>query len=208
MKIKQDIRENLALGLHRLEATIDSFFERADLGLHGLEATIDGVGNVFGRSRRRAWTKACGSTSRRRRNAMRPASGSACRAVRSTTRASSRRASRRRCCALEPSRVRLAVAAGCSYNPRVFTWDKDKCQENLDKHGIDFADAEKIFAGYTVTAEDVREAYGEQRFLTLGLLHGEVVSVTHTPREDDDHIISIRKATKHEARFYFSQVPD
>jgi len=90
----------------------------------------------------------------------------------------------------------------------VFTWDKDKCQENLGKHGIDFADAEKIFAGYTVTAEDTREAYGEQRFLTLGLLHGEVVSVAHAPREDDDHIISIRKATKHEARFYFAQIPD
>ncbi len=90
----------------------------------------------------------------------------------------------------------------------MFTWGEVKLQENLDNHGIDFADAEKIFSGYTVTAEDTREAYGEQRFLTLGLLYGEVVSVTHTPREDNDHIISIRKATKHEARFYFSQVPD
>jgi len=90
----------------------------------------------------------------------------------------------------------------------MFTWDEPKRQENLTKHGIDFADAEDIFAGHTVTAEDTREAYGEPRFLTLGLLHGEVVSVTHTPREDDDHIISIRKATKHEARFYFSKIPD
>jgi uncharacterized protein len=90
----------------------------------------------------------------------------------------------------------------------MFTWDELKRQENLEKHGIDFADAEDIFASYTVTAEDTREAYGEPRFLTLGLLHGEVVSVTHTPREDDDHIMSIRKATKHETRFYFSQIPD
>jgi uncharacterized DUF497 family protein len=90
----------------------------------------------------------------------------------------------------------------------MFTWDEAKRQENLDKHGIDFVDAPVIFARYTVTAEDAREAYGEQRFLTLGLLHGEVVSVAHTPREDNDHIISIRKATKLEARFYFSQVPD
>ncbi len=90
----------------------------------------------------------------------------------------------------------------------MFTWDEAKRQQNLDKHGIDFVDAEIIFAGCTLTAEDTRQAYGEQRFLTLGVLHGEVVSVTHTPREDDDHIISIRKATKHEARFYFSQIPD
>lgn len=90
----------------------------------------------------------------------------------------------------------------------MFTWDEAKRQENIRKHGIDFADAIQIFAGYTVTAEDTREAYGESRFLTLGLLHGEVVSVAHTPRVDDDHIISIRKATQHEARFYLSQVPD
>ena len=90
----------------------------------------------------------------------------------------------------------------------MFTWDEDKRRANLDKHAIDFADAEKILDGYTVTAEDLRETYGEQRFLTLGVLHGEVVSVAHTPREDDDHIISIRKATKYEARFYFSQVQD
>ncbi|HMH16581.1 MAG TPA: BrnT family toxin [Burkholderiales bacterium] len=90
----------------------------------------------------------------------------------------------------------------------MFTWDEVKVQENLDKHGIDFADAGKIFSGYTITAEDTREAYGEQRFLTVGLLDGEVVSVTHTPRGDDDHIISIRKATRHETHFYFSQIPD
>lgn len=90
----------------------------------------------------------------------------------------------------------------------MFIWDEPKRQDNLEKHGIDFVDAEIIFAGFTVTAEDTREAYGEQRFLTLGLLHGEVVSVAHTPREDNDHIISIRKATKHETVFYFSQIPD
>jgi uncharacterized protein len=90
----------------------------------------------------------------------------------------------------------------------MFTWHALKRQENLDKHGIDFDDAQFIFAGYTVTAEDSREAYGEPRLLTLGLLHGVVVSITHTPRGDDDHIISIRKATKYESRYYFSQIPD
>jgi len=50
--------------------------------------------------------------------------------------------------------------------------------------------------------------YGERRFLTLGLLADQVVSVVHTERDDDVRIISIRKATKHEALFYFSQVAD
>lgn len=88
----------------------------------------------------------------------------------------------------------------------MFVWDEDKRQVNLRKHGIDFADAEAIFRGVTLTAEDDREAYGEQRFLTLGLLEDQVVSVTHTERENEIRIISIRKATKHEARFYFSQI--
>ena len=32
--------------------------------------------------------------------------------------------------------------------------------------------------------------------------------VTHTERDEDIRIISIRKATKHEARYYFSQIFD
>ena len=90
----------------------------------------------------------------------------------------------------------------------MFAWDEAKRRSNLKKHGIDFRDAERIFRGFTLTAEDTREAYGERRFLTLGLLHDQVVSVTHTERGEDSRIISIRKATKHETRYYFSQIFD
>ena len=88
----------------------------------------------------------------------------------------------------------------------MFVWDEAKRRLNLRKHGIDFADAEKIFRGVTFTAEDTREDYGEQRFLTLGLLEDQVVSVAHTEQGEEIRIFSIRKATKHEARFYFSQI--
>lgn len=88
----------------------------------------------------------------------------------------------------------------------MFVWDEAKRWLNLRKHGIDFADAEKIFRGVTFTAEDTREDYGEQRFLTLGLLEDQVVSIAHTEQGEEIRIISIRKATKHEARFYFSQI--
>jgi len=83
----------------------------------------------------------------------------------------------------------------------VFTWDETKRRTNLRKHGIDFVDAPKIFQGLTFTAEDEREAYGERRFLTLGLLEDQVVSVAHTESHDEFRIISIRKATRHEARY-------
>ncbi len=85
---------------------------------------------------------------------------------------------------------------------------RDEATRQPEKHGIDFLDAEKIFSGITLTAEDTREAYGERRSLTLGLLEDQVVSVTHTERGDGIRIISIRKATKHEARYYFSQIFD
>lgn len=88
----------------------------------------------------------------------------------------------------------------------MITWDESKRKLNLRKHGIDFRDAETIFDGPTVTAEDTRLPYGEQRLVTLGLLNGVVVSMTYTERKDDMRIISIRKALKHETRFYLSQV--
>ena len=88
----------------------------------------------------------------------------------------------------------------------MFVWDEAKRRLNLRKHGIDFADADRIFRGVTFTAEGTREDYGEQRFLTLGLLEDQVVSVAHTEQGEEIRIISIRKATKHEARFYFSQI--
>jgi len=90
----------------------------------------------------------------------------------------------------------------------MFLWDEAKRRANLRKHGIDFVDAERIFRGFTLTTEDMREVYGERRFLTLGLLEDQVVSVAHTERGEHIRIISIRKATKHEARFYFSQLVD
>lgn len=49
------------------------------------------------------------------------------------------------------------------------TWDEAKRTENLRKHGLDFMDAEDLFEGYTVTLEDDRFDYGEQRFVTFGV---------------------------------------
>jgi len=84
-----------------------------------------------------------------------------------------------------------------------FTWDEAKRQSNLVKHGLDFADASAVFAGITFTFEDDRFDYGEQRFITLGMLKGTVVVIAHTERGEDIRIISMRKATKNEQELYF-----
>lgn len=89
-----------------------------------------------------------------------------------------------------------------------FEWEDTKRKSNIKKHGIDFINAPMIFAGYTLTIEDDRYNYGEERFVTFGILDGRVVVVVHTETEDSIRIISIRKATKYEEKAYFSQIPD
>lgn len=84
-----------------------------------------------------------------------------------------------------------------------FTWHEPKQQSNLKKHGLDFNDAQKVFAGPTFTFEDNREAYGERRWVTLGLLGLQVVIIVHTETEDEIRIISMREATKHEQSLFF-----
>ena len=87
------------------------------------------------------------------------------------------------------------------------SYDEAKREANIANHGIDFVGCEVVFGGFTITREDGRDAYGELRLQTLGLWHGVVVFVVHTPRFDSDHIISIRKAEKHEERIYWKNIP-
>jgi uncharacterized protein len=87
-----------------------------------------------------------------------------------------------------------------------FEWDESKRVSNLRKHGIDFLDVPAVFDGAVVTVEDERFDYGEERFVTFGLLQGHVIAVVHTENEDYIRIISARKATKYEQKNYFKQI--
>ena len=71
-----------------------------------------------------------------------------------------------------------------------FTWDERKRKANLRDHGFDFADAKRVFDGPTVTYEDDRFPYGEQRFITLGLLSSVAVSIAHAEVPERIHVIS------------------
>jgi uncharacterized protein len=87
-----------------------------------------------------------------------------------------------------------------------FTWSEAKRATNLKAHGLDFVDAPRVFEGVTFTFEDNRFSYGEQRFVTLGLLAGVPVSLVHTETDHEIRVISFRKATNREAQIYFYQV--
>jgi uncharacterized DUF497 family protein len=89
-----------------------------------------------------------------------------------------------------------------------FEWDEAKRRSNLRKHGIDFVGVERLFEGVTVTILDDRADYGEERFVTFGLLDGRVVAVAHTEADKVIRIISVRKATKNEESGYFKEIAD
>jgi uncharacterized DUF497 family protein len=89
-----------------------------------------------------------------------------------------------------------------------FEWDEAKRESNILKHGIDFVGIDSVFEAETVTILDDRFDYGEERFVTLGLLNGRVVVIAHTETDEVIRIISVRKATKNEEINYFKEIAD
>lgn len=90
-----------------------------------------------------------------------------------------------------------------------FEWDEDKNQENIRKHGFDFADAWEIFEAPVLRDLDTREDYGEDRFSGIGFLGNRIVVVLFTERgEDSVRIISLRKALKDERQRFEEALSD
>lgn len=87
-----------------------------------------------------------------------------------------------------------------------FEWDENKRLLNIQKHKIDFKDVIAVFDDYTVTIEDTRQSYGEQRFITLGILKNNVLVIVHTEKSEKIRIISARKATRQEQRNYYANL--
>ncbi len=78
-----------------------------------------------------------------------------------------------------------------------------KNRQNLRKHGLDFADAHCLFEGPLLAAADVRQDYGEDRYLGIGTVEGRVaVIVFAEPAPDVIRVISLRKATRSERLQY------
>ncbi len=81
-------------------------------------------------------------------------------------------------------------------------FDDSKREQTLVERGLDFARAGEVFTGRHYTTDDLRTAYGEPRFITVGLLDGLFVIVVWTPRGEVHRIISMRKANDREQARY------
>ncbi len=90
-----------------------------------------------------------------------------------------------------------------------FEWDEAKRLANLEKHGLDFADAAELFQGQMVIARDQRFDYGEERYIGFGALKQKVMAVVFSRKEPDViRLISLRKANQREQRRYGQAVAD
>ena len=86
----------------------------------------------------------------------------------------------------------------------VFTWDPRKAAENLKRHGIDFREAATVLDDtLSTTFPDAEHSSLEPRFLTIGVSRRRrLLVVAHTEEGEMVRIISARRATRHERRFY------
>ena len=78
------------------------------------------------------------------------------------------------------------------------TFDPVKRDKTLAERGLDFEDAEAVFAAVTFEVEDIRKAYQESRIIGYGLLAGRMVVIGYTTRGANRHVFSMRKANERE----------
>ena len=87
-----------------------------------------------------------------------------------------------------------------------FEWDENKNQINQRKHGISFEEAATVFYDQeALVRDDPEHSEEEDRFVILGLSRkANLLVVCHCFRASETviRIISARRATKTESRYY------
>jgi uncharacterized DUF497 family protein len=83
-----------------------------------------------------------------------------------------------------------------------FEWDENKRRANVVKHGIDFADAAEAFGDPRQFTYRSPRRSSEERFLSVGTVHGRLIAVVFTRRGDKIRIISARPARQNEREQY------
>jgi uncharacterized DUF497 family protein len=91
-----------------------------------------------------------------------------------------------------------------------FTWDPNKADANLAKHGVSFEAAKQIFFDPFVIVLEDREADGEIRYHAVGRgIGGPLLVTVFADRSSENveviRIISAREAERYEQRAYTRQ---
>jgi len=84
-----------------------------------------------------------------------------------------------------------------------FEWDEVKFRSNLEKHGVAFDQAARIFNGPVLRQLDPR-SYAEERYSSIGRVGEEFYVVVHTERDGAIRIISAWFGGRRERRAYYT----
>ncbi len=85
-----------------------------------------------------------------------------------------------------------------------FEWNSDKAALNFEKHSVSFQEGVTVFNDpLSVTFLDLDHSLGESRYIIIGVSSlGKFLVIAHTDRGKKIRMISDRKATHKEKRFY------
>ncbi len=86
---------------------------------------------------------------------------------------------------------------------RTFEFNPEKCQANLVKHGIDFAQAQQLWDDPGMIEVQARST-DEPRSIVIAKLQGMMWSAVITVRSDCIRIISVRRSRPAEVTLYES----
>ena len=89
-----------------------------------------------------------------------------------------------------------------------YEWDGAKRESNLAMHGVDFAAVEDFDWDASLTLQDVRNEYGEERFIPVAHIHDRLHVLVWAPRGGNVRVISLRKANSREVRDYERQTQE
>jgi len=85
-----------------------------------------------------------------------------------------------------------------------FEYDRDKSAENKWKHGIDFEQAQALWADPSLVEISARTS-DEPRWLLIGKIDEKHRSAVVTRREENIRLISVRRSRDEEVRIYESE---
>ncbi|MBC7985335.1 MAG: BrnT family toxin [Sphingomonadaceae bacterium] len=86
------------------------------------------------------------------------------------------------------------------------SFDPDKRTKNLQRHGLDLADAAQLLSRPCVELPDERFDYDEDRWVSVGLLDRRVVVCVWADWGNVHRVISLRRATANEQDWYFREI--
>lgn len=85
-----------------------------------------------------------------------------------------------------------------------FEFDDQKSRINLEKHGIDFVQAQELWSDPYLIEIPAKTA-DESRFMVIGSIKGKHWSAVITYRSKNIRIISVRRARPEEVNLYESE---